>query len=257
MATTTSAPQSAVTALPIQPELIWGVDTHKDIHVAALITSTGGLPGHEAFPANSDGYRLLIEWARSHGPVNRAGVECTGSYGAGLTRQLRAEQITVVEVNQPDKAARRRYGKSDPVDAEAAARAVLSGRATAVPKTGDGPVEDLRAYKLAKDSAIKARTQAINQLKAVLVTAPADLREQLSPLRNPRLIPACASLEPSAASEAVTSTLRLLASRVQHLTDEDRDLTHRHLHHPTSHTNSPGNPRRRTRQRCRAPGHRR
>lgn len=123
---------------------------------------------------------MLTAWARSQGPVHKAGVECTGSYGAGLTRHLRGEQITVTEVNQPDKSARRRHGKSDPVDAEAAARAVLSGPATAVPKSGDVPVDDLRAYKLAKDSAVKARTQAINQLKAVLVTAPADLREQLT-----------------------------------------------------------------------------
>ncbi|MFF3950763.1 transposase [Streptomyces sp. NPDC001902] len=126
-----------------------------------------------------------------------------------------------------DKSARRRHGKSDPVDAEAAARAVLSGRATAVPKSGDVPVEDLRAYKLAKDSAVKARTQAINQLKAVLVTAPADLREQLTPLSNPKLIQACSNLDPACPHEAVAYTLRLLASRIRQLNDEVRELTSR------------------------------
>jgi transposase len=223
----TSTSHTTVVPLLLQPELILGVDTHKDIHVAALITTTGILLGHEAFPASSSGYRLLSVWARSHGLVRKAGVECTGSYGAGLTRHLREEHITVTEVNQPDKAARRRHGKSDPVDAEAAARAVLSGRATAVPKSGDGPAEDLRAYKLAKDSAVKARTQAINQLKAVLVTAPADLREQLSPLSNPKLIKVCAELELAGSHEAVAYALRLLARRIQHLTDEVRELTRR------------------------------
>lgn len=218
---------TTVVSLPVQPEAILGVDTHKDTHVAALITSTGVLLEHETFPATSAGYALLTTWARSHGLVRKAGVECTGSYGAGLTRHLRQEQITVVEVNQPDRAARRRHGKSDPVDAEAAARAVLSGRATAVPKSADGPIEDLRAYKIAKDSAIKARTQAINQLKAVLVTAPDDLREQLSALSNPRLIHTCADLDPASRHRAVTYTLRLLARRIQHLTEEVRELTRR------------------------------
>ncbi|MFJ8563257.1 transposase [Streptomyces sp. NPDC093514] len=106
-----------------------------------------------SFPATADGYRQLLDWARSFGVLWRAGVECTGSYGAALTCHLRAEGIEVTEVNQPDKAARRRHGKSDAIDAEAAARAVLTGRATAAAKTGDGPVEMLRLFKLAKGSA--------------------------------------------------------------------------------------------------------
>lgn len=98
-------------------------------------------------------------------------MECTGSYGAALARHLAAAQVEVLEVNQPDKATRRRRGKNDAIDAEAAARAVLTGRATALAKTGDGPVEMLRMFKLAKASASKSRSQAINQLKAVLVSA--------------------------------------------------------------------------------------
>ncbi|MEU5062227.1 MULTISPECIES: IS110 family transposase [unclassified Streptomyces] len=236
MALTSTLPSTNY-PLPVAPELILGVDTHKDIHVAALITNTGILLGHEVFAADSVGYRQLTAWVRSHGPVNHAGVECTGSYGAGLTRHLRDEGITVTEVNQPDKAARRRHGKSDPVDAEAAARAVLSGRATAIPKSADGPAEDLRAYKIAKDSAVKARTQTINQLKAVLVTAPSELRERLSPLSNPRLIAACADLNVSPSSGAIAYTLRLPARRIQNLTAEVRDLTRRmtitlHSHAP-------------------------
>lgn len=135
-----------------------------------------------------------MAWARSLGVLRHAGVECTGSYGAALTRHLRAEGIEVTEVTQPDKAARRRHGKTDAIDAEAAARAVLSGRATAAAKTTDGPVEMLRLFKLAKGSAIKSRTQAINQLKSVLVCADAELRESLAGLSNPKLFKQCAAL---------------------------------------------------------------
>jgi transposase len=115
-------------------------------------------------------------------------MECTGCYGAALTRYLRAQHVSVIEVNQPDTATRRKRGKTDAVDAGSAARAVLSGQATAVAKSGDGPVEMMRMFKLAKTSAVKARTQAINQIKAVLVTADPALRESLSGLSRWRLI---------------------------------------------------------------------
>ncbi|MDQ0790055.1 hypothetical protein QFZ64_005552 [Streptomyces sp. B3I8] len=118
-------------------------------------------------------------WARKRGTVRRAGVEGTGTFGAGLSRYLLAQQKQVYEVNRPDRSARRQLGKSDPLDAQAAARAVLSGRARARAKSGDGPVHSARMLKLAKDSAVKARPQAINQLKAVLVIADPALREQL------------------------------------------------------------------------------
>ncbi|MFE5097524.1 IS110 family transposase [Streptomyces sp. NPDC056638] len=183
-----------------------------------------------SFPATALGYRQLVAWARSFGVVRRAGVECTGSYGAALARHLHAEGIEVTEVNQPDKAARRRHGKTDAVDAEAAARAVLSGRATATAKTSDGPVEMLRLFKLAKGSAIKSRTQAINQLKSVLVCADSALREALASLTNPHLIKRCAALEALDATGPATAarhTLRLLARRIQHLTEEIDDLNQR------------------------------
>src|SRR5262245_42523953 len=150
-------------------EVVLGVDTHKDTHVAAVVTVLGGVVECKAFPATAAGYRSLLGWVRGFGLVRRAGVECTGSYGAGLTRYLLAEGVEVVEVNQPDKATRRRRGKTDTIDAQAAAQAVICGRATATAKTCDGPAEMTRMLKLAKDSAVKSRTQAINQLKAVLV----------------------------------------------------------------------------------------
>ncbi|WP_171068794.1 IS110 family transposase [Actinomadura geliboluensis] len=94
-----------------------GVDTHKDFHVAAAITTLGVLMGSKTFPTTQAGYRALVTWARGFGSVRRAGVECTGSYGAALARHLAAAHIQVFEVNQPDKANRRRRGKNDTIDA--------------------------------------------------------------------------------------------------------------------------------------------
>lgn len=211
-------------------EIVLGVDTHKDFHAAAVITVLGVALDGRTFPTTAEGYHQLIAWARSFGTLRRAGVECTGSYGAALTRHLRAEGIEVSEVNQPDKAARRRHGKTDAIDAEAAARAVLSGRATATAKTSDGPVETLRLLKLAKGSAIKARTQAINQLKSVLVSADTALRESLAGLTNPRLFKRCAELDDSL-EDGPTGTarhvLKLLAGRILDLTREIDDLNKR------------------------------
>jgi transposase len=208
-------------------QVIVGVDTHKDTHVASAITLVGVLVDSRAFPASAAGYRRLLAWARSLGAVKRAGVEGTGSYGAALARYLRQEGIAVVEVNRPDRAARRRRGKTDPVDAEAAARAVLDGRATVTPKTTDGPVEMLRMFRLARASAVKSRTQAVNQLKAVLVGADPALRESLSGLTGAALVRACASLPPAQPTDVATATaytLRCLAQRIGQLTAQARDL---------------------------------
>ncbi|WJY41564.1 transposase [Streptomyces sp. P9-2B-2] len=157
-------------------EVVLGVDTHGEVHVAAVLCPLGQVLGTKPFPATAVGYRGLLAWAGKLGTVHRAGVEGTGTFGAGLSRYLLAQHVEVYEVNRPDRTARRLRGKSDPLDAQAAARAVLSGRAKARAKTGDGPVQSARMFKLAKDSAVKARTQAINQLKAVLVIADPALR---------------------------------------------------------------------------------
>lgn len=231
-------------ALPSQDdnaigEVVLGVDTHKDLHVAAVITTLGASLGSRAFAATRAGYEQLLAWARTFGPLQRAGVECTGSYGAALARHLRAEGVQVIEVNQPDKATRRRRGKTDAIDAEAAARAVLSGRASGSMKSGDGPVEMLRMFKLAKASAIKARTQTINQLKAVLVAADPALREALTGLSNPILFRRCAELPPTTPNDVTSAavyTLRLLAHRIRELTGEIRDLEHRITDAVAAHT---------------------
>ncbi|WP_234335408.1 MULTISPECIES: IS110 family transposase [Streptomyces] len=151
------------------------MDTHGEVHVAAVLSPLGKVLGTESFPATAAGYRRLLVWAGKLGAVRRAGVEGTGTFGAGLSRYLLAQHVEVYEVNRPDRSARL-LGKSDPLDAPAAARAVLSGHARARAKSGDGPVHSARMFKLAKDSAVKARTQAINQLKAVLVIADPALR---------------------------------------------------------------------------------
>jgi transposase len=120
MATLTHADQGSVTG---------GVDTHKHVHVAAVIDSVGRLLATAEFATTSRGYRDLLAWMRDHGELVAVGVEGCGSWGAGLSRHLTASGVRVVEVNRPNRQNRRRRGKSDVIDAEAAARAVLAGDA--------------------------------------------------------------------------------------------------------------------------------
>jgi transposase len=212
---------------PGDEQIILGVDTHKDTHVASVITILGVLLATAAFPTTSAGYRQLLAWARGFGLLHRAGVEGTGCYGAALARYLRRQHLAVIEVNRPDRAARRRHGKTDAVDATAAAHAVLSARATSTAKTGDGPVEMLRLFHLARASAVKSRTQALNQLKAVIIGADPALRDTLTGLSRTALIRHCASLSavsPMDVATATVYTLRRLAQRIQALTIEEREL---------------------------------
>ena len=229
--TTQQHSTSSSTDPPFRREVVLGVDTHGEVHVAAVVSPLGKVLGTESFPATAAGYRRLLVWARKLGTVRRAGVEGTGTFGAGLSRYLLAQQIQVFEVNRPDRSARRLLGKSDPLDAQAAARAVLSGRARARAKSGDGPVHSARIFKLAKDSAVKARTQAINQFKAVLVIADPALRERLSSLGNRELFRTCARLGPgdgeNAVAQATHMTLRMLAERIEQLTGQINELNQR------------------------------
>lgn len=204
-----------------------GVDTHLDVHVAVALDGLGVRLGELRLPTTLAGYRELEHWATELGAVRAFGIEGTGSYGAGLMRYLGARGHRVTEVNRPDRATRRRLGKSDPIDAEMAARAVLSGVATGTPKAGDGSVEMVRMLKIARDSAIKARTQSLNQLRSLLVTAPAELRESLAGLSALRLLQRCAAFRvgvldtPTAAAR---HTLRSLARRNLALRAEAKDL---------------------------------
>lgn len=156
-----------------------GVDTHKDAHVAAVVDHLGGVLETASFPNEAGGYAELLSWMRAHGALERVGVEGTGSYGAGLSRFLRGEQVLVVEVNRPSRAARYAHGKSDIVDAVEAARSALSGRSSGIPKTGDGIVEVIRLLRTARRSAVQSRTQCSNQIHALVDTAPEELRYQV------------------------------------------------------------------------------
>jgi transposase len=213
---------------PQPPRVTIGVDTHKDLHVAAARDQLGRRLATTQAPATRDGYATLLGWAQALGEVAAWGVEGTGSYGAGLARFLAAHHQQVWEVNRPDRATRRRRGKSDPVDADAAARAVQAGEASGLPKTHDGSVEMVRALRVARASAMKARTQAINAIKALLVTAPDQLREQLGGLSTTSLIRVAATLEPGPLTSPTAATmlaLRGLAHRYQHLDAEVSLLT--------------------------------
>ena len=208
-------------------QVVIGVDTHQDKHVAVAIDRQGVRLGERHALATTYGYGELERWSRGLGEIRAFGIEGTGSYGAGVARFLTRRGYTVLEVNRPDRSARYRKGKSDPTDAEMAARAVLAGVANATPKSGEGEVEMIRMLKSVKDSAVKARTQAINQMKALVVTAPAELRETLDGLPTGALATRCASFRlgrlggPTA---AVKYALRSLARRYRQLTKEVKDL---------------------------------
>ena len=215
-------------AHPAATRVTVGVDTHGDVHVAHANDQLGRRLDTLSVPTTPSGYRDLLAWGRRLGEPDAWGVEGTGAYGAALARFLCDHGQVVVEVNRPDRAARRRRGKSDPLDAEAAARAVQAGEATGLPKAGTGQVEMIRSLRVARSSAMKARTQAINAIKALLVTAPLDLREQLRGLPAAQLVSTSARLEPgplTSPTAAAMLALRTLAGRYQALSAEITTLT--------------------------------
>lgn len=197
--------------------VVIGVDTHKDVHVAVAINGLGARLAAASFPVTSQGYRQVAAWAAEHGVVYAFGIEGTGSYGAGLTRALTAMDLRVIEVGRVNRQLRRRHGKTDTVDAESAARAVLAGDAEGEPKFGNGVVEMIRHLKIARDTALKARTQAMVTLKTLLVNAPQALRERFIGITGKMtLIRAIAALRPGTPVSTTASAkmaLRALASR--------------------------------------------
>jgi transposase len=210
--------------------LIAGVDAHTDEHHLAVLDGQGRLLATAAFPASAAGYTHLISWLRGHGRIERIGVESTGAYAAGLVRALLAAGIGVVEVNQPHPHARQRLGKSDPIDAELAARAALSGTATALPKTTSGIVEAIRQLAVARSGALKARTAALQQLDDLLITAPESLRAELRRGRTLKARSAlCLQLRPDSDRlheplQAAKLALRSLARRIRDLNREILEL---------------------------------
>jgi transposase len=208
-------------------EVTGGVDTHRDFHVAAVIDAVGRVLATAEFAATMAGYRQLLVWMRRHGTLARVGVEGTGAWGAGLARRLRGEGVEVIEVDRPNRQVRRRRGKSDTTDAEAAARAALNGEATGLAKARDGSIESIRVLRVARRSALKARTQAANQLHAIVVTAPEPLRAQLRGLTLTQLAARAARFRPGPATdptEATKTALRSIARRWRDLGAEIDDL---------------------------------
>ena len=215
----------------VDTRAVWGgVDTHLDFHVAAGLDHVGGLLGIESFETTEAGYRNLLEWLEGFGPVAGVGVEGTGSYGAGLARFLHDRGVEVVEVDRPNRQLRHRKGKSDPTDAVAAARAVLSGQATGVPKLRNGPMEQMRVLVVARRSARDQRIQTLNQIRHLIFTAPEPIRERFLGRYQKGLITELVALRPRPSSPDPVSyltlvTLRDLARRIVNL---DKEITRIH-----------------------------
>ncbi len=205
-----------------------GVDTHADNHVAAVIDHNGGLLGVESFPADRAGYEELLGWLVGFGEVEQVGVEGTGSWGVGLARFLGDQEVVVVEVDRPNRQQRRKVGKSDPTDAVSAARAALSGEASVIPKTRNGPVEQMRVLMVARRSARQQRIQSLNQLRHLVFTAPEEIRVRFKDRYKTGLVTEAANMRPRKGSDPIIYTtnlmIRNLAKRVKRLNTEMADI---------------------------------
>ena len=202
-----------------------GVDTHSTTHYAAAIDEVGRLLGAREFTADTAGYEHLLGWLQSFGTLTQIGVEGTGCYGAGLTRFLRRRGVEVVEVNRPDRRSRRVRGKSDPLDAESAARRALAEEDHVIPKDTTTIVEAIRVLRIARTGAVKSRTAAYNQPKDLIITAPDTLRDSLRGKTLQRVARECARLRPDLTrladpSQATKLALRSIAMRVGDLNAE-------------------------------------
>jgi len=217
-----------MTIVDIAPKITVGIDTHRDTHVAAVLDHQGRLLATESFPTTSAGHRQLERWANSLGTIDIVGVEGTGAWGAGIARHLTGHGYRVVEVDRPNRQTRRKHGKSDTVDAEAAARSVQAGTATGTPKAGTGSIEAIRVLRVARTSAVKARTQAMNQLHSLVSTAPEALRDELRRLSRTDLVERCARFrrlrDLPDPTQATKMALRAIARRYQHLDAEITEL---------------------------------
>lgn len=209
----------ALTAMTTDIDLsaspVAGVDTHTDTHTVAAVTPTGRHLATETFPTTRPGYTHLAEFLSKHG-VGAVGVEGTNSFGAGLTRHLIDRGYTVVEVLRPARSIRRRDGKSDPVDALAAARQVLTGEGLSTPKDSTGPVESLRALQITRKQLVSTTAKLITTMKSLLVTAPDDIRTRYATMTNHALVNALVYCRPSSdvtdPRNGVLTSLKILAT---------------------------------------------
>jgi transposase len=223
-----------------RPTIVVGVDTHKDEHVAVALSELGQRLGECSVPANTVGYATLLEWSRQLGTPRIFGIEGCGSYGSGLFRFLRRNGAAVTEVSRPARRGERRLlGKSDVIDAEHAAKEVLSGRPMSTPKAANGSIESIRLVRIARKAAVKVQVTAIITLKATLITASDELRGALEPMTDHQLIVACAELNTDGdlvnPVVAMNYTLRSLANRWLEIHEEVK-IHSKHLKRLTEQT---------------------
>lgn len=209
--------------------VIGGIDTHKDLHTAAVIDVRGTVLEVRSFATTRQGYNQLVAWMASFGAVGAVGVEGSGSYGAGITRRLAREGIRVLEVTAPERTSRRTLGKDDALDAVSAARAALEGRRVSVARTRTGEIEALRVLRTTRATAVKARRAAMQQLDNTIVAAPDGLRDAVRAMTRMRRIRTLAAWRPDTAKAgevdvATRIALRSLARRIVELTDEIANL---------------------------------
>ena len=218
---------ATITADNIQ--IIGGVDTHQDLHTAAVVSHDGTVLGTESFSTTRAGYRAMLRWFRSHGELLRVGVESTGTYGAGITRHLALSGIPVLEVTGPDPASRRAKGKDDALDAISAAEAARTRRRVQVAKDRSGTVEALRVLRTTRKTAIKCRRAALQQLYNTIVAAPEEVRDQVRNLTRMQRLRTCAAWRPDTVGyrDPVVATklaLKYLARRILDINDEIAEL---------------------------------
>lgn len=209
--------------------VVGGVDTHKDLHVAAIVDEQDRVLGTRCFATTRQGYRQMIAWMRSFGELQRIGIESTGSYGAGLLRFVQQTGIEVLEVTTPDRHDRRRRGKSDDLDAQNAAHAAFAGKRTVTPKSRDGMIEALRVLKACRKTAVAARRIALQMIQNTIVCAPDGLRDVLRTMTRMQLVRTLAAWRPDLTAyrdveSAYRISLKSLARRYLELHDEIADL---------------------------------
>jgi len=209
--------------------VIGGVDTHKDLHVAAVVDHQDHLISTRSFASTRQGYRQMLAWMRSFGDLQRIGVESTGSYGAGLLRFMQQAGVTVLEVTAPDRQDRRKRGKNDDLDAQNAAHAAFSGQRTVTPRSRDGMIEALRVLVACRKTAVTARRIALQMIHNTIVAAPDSLREQLRIMTRMQLVRTLAAWRPDLTAyrdveAAYRISLKSLGRRYLELHDEIADL---------------------------------
>jgi transposase len=201
--------------------IVGGVDTHKDLHVAAVVDERDRVIGTRSFATTRQGYRQMLAWMCSLGDLQRVGVESTGSYGAGLPRFMQQAGIAVLEVTTPDRQDRRRRGKNDDLDAQNAAHAAFAGKRTVTPRSRDGMIESLRVLMACRKTAVTARRVALQLIHNTVVCAPDGLRDQLRNMTRMQLIRTLASWRPDLTAYrdvemAYRITLKSLARHRRH-----------------------------------------